>query len=226
VLKSYQVDALRQQQLDATMSDDGRGDISHVTGNTAAGKKACYQVPEHEQHLVHVELVQYVRKPGTRDFDRVARVQPLSVQEFERMEKNDSFAPYQGEDGEVNLLHDPRSKARQQADKTGDVTTGSPAEPNKPLATLNDAQMRYHELTKQEAPADKNLEELLEIISGLEASLKAEKTTPDATRRPLRTKADYQARYMELAGEEAPADKTVDELKEAIAHFEKQNPTA
>ena len=39
---------------------------------------------------------------------------------------------------------------------------------------------------------------------------------------PRSTKSDYRARYQELSGEEAPADKTIDELKEAIAHFEKQ----
>lgn len=229
-VKSADLDTLKQQQLDATLSDDGRGSIEHVAGNTAEGKKADYQLPTVEQHLVHVELVSFVRKPGTRDFDRTAQVVQLSPTEFERMEKNDSFIEYQGEDGEVNILHDPRSKARQKADRTGDVTTGSPAEPNKPLLSLNDAQMRYHELTKQNAPTNVSYEELVAIVLELEAKLKAEPSTSAGTAapiKPLRLRADYLARYIELGGTAELADgKTVDDLKEAIAHFENQNPTA
>ncbi len=228
-VKSADLDTIKQQQLDATLSDDGRGDIEHVAGNTAEGKKAGYELPATEQHLVHVELATFTRKPGSREFDRAAKTVQLSPTEFERMEKNDSFAEYQGEDGEVNILHDPRPKARQKADKTGDVTTGSPAEPSKPLTSLNDAQMRYHELTKKDAPTNVTYEELVEIVAELEAKLKAEPSTEASATpptKPLRTKADYQARYEELTGEEVPVGRTIDELKEAIAHFEKQNPTA
>jgi len=230
-LNSADLDDLKQQQLDATLSGDGRGAIDHVAGNTAQGKAyndgEGYQLPAHEAGRVHVELATYVRKPGSRDFDRTSKVVPLSPQEFERMEKNDSFAEYMGEDGEVNILHDPRPKARQQADQTGDVRTGSPAEPPRVLATLNDAQMRYKELTKEDAPTDKTLGWFIDRIAELEAEKGAQKTTPGAAdaKKPLRTKPDYQARYKELSGgEEAPADKTIDELKEAIAHFE-ANPT-
>ncbi|TPG66075.1 hypothetical protein [Hymenobacter nivis] len=225
-VKSADLDTLKQQQLDATLSDDGRGDIEHVAGNTAEGQKADYQLPATEQHLLHVELATFTRKVGTRDFDRAAKVVQLSPAEFERMEKNDSFAEYQGEDGEVNILHDPRSKARQKADQTGDAPTGSPAEANKPLTSLQDAQMRYKELTKQDAPTNVSFEELVALIAPLEAKLKAEASTTGLTgtadnpARVLRTKADYQARYKELAGEEAPAEKTIEELKQAIAHFE------
>jgi hypothetical protein len=222
-LKSADLEDLKQKQLDATSYEDGQGEIDHQSGNTPDGKD--YKFPAHEAGLMHVEVATFQRKPGSREFDRKAKVVKLSPQEFERMEKNDSFAEYQGEDGEVVILHDSRPKARQQADKTGDVATGSPAEPSKPLATLNDAQMRYHELTKENAPTDMTLGQLIDKIAELEAAKGAQKTTSDAadTKKPLRTKADYQARYKEVSGgEEAPADKTIDELKEAIAHFEKQ----
>jgi len=223
-LKSADLEDLKQQQLDATSSEDGQGEIAHQTGNTPEGKD--YQFPAHEAGLMHVEVATFSRKPGSREFDRKAKVVKLSPQEFERMEKNDSFAEYQGEDGEVNIFHDCRPKARQKADQTGDTRTGSPAEPSKPLATLNDAQMRYHELTKEPAPTDMTLGQLIDKIAELEAANGAQKTTPDAgatgdTKKPLRTKADYQARYKEVSGgEEAPADKTIEELKQAIAHFE------
>jgi hypothetical protein len=224
-LKSADLEDLKQKQLDATSYEDGQGEIDHLSGNTPDGEK--YKFPAHEAGLMHVELALFQRKPGSREFDRKAKVVKLSPQEFERMEKNDSFAEYQGEDGEVVIFHDCRSKARQQQDATGDVRTGSPAEPSKPLATLNDAQMRYHELTKELAPTDLTLGQLIDKIAELEAAKGAQKTTPDAegeqTKKPLRTKADYQARYKELSGgEEAPTDKTIDELKEAITHFESQ----
>lgn len=230
-LKSADLDELRQQQLDATASADGRGDIPHVAGNTKAGKDydngKGYQLPAHEANRMHVELVRFLPIAGTRDFKREAKILKLAPQEFERMEKNDSFAKYLADPsitGEVNILHDPRPKARQEADKTGDVQTGSPAEPNKPIATLNDAQMRYKELTKEDAPTDKTLGWFIDRIAELEEELNAKKTTPGAQepKKPLRTKADYQARFKDLYGEEAPADKTIDQLKEAIEHKEKE----
>lgn len=226
-LNTADLDELKQQQLDATASADGRGDIAHVAGNTAAGKAyndgEGYRLPAHEAHRLHVELVQFERVAGTRDFKRISKVKPFSPQEFERMEKNDSFAEYQNEDGEVNILHDPRPKARQKADQTGDVVTGSPAEAPKVIATLNDAQMRYKELTKEDAPTDKTLGWFIDHIAELEEKLKANKTTPGASsepKKPLRSTEDAQARYKELVGKEAPADKTFTELKEAIKHYE------
>jgi hypothetical protein len=226
-LKSADLDELKQQQLDATATEDGKGDIEHLKGNTPDGKD--YEFPAVEANRMHVALIRHVRKPGTRDFDKVEKIVKLSPQEFERMEKNDSFAEYQDEDGEVQIKYDCRPKARQVADKTGDVRTGSPAEPPRVLATLNDAQMRYKELTKEDAPTDKTLGWFIDHIAELEEKLKAEKTTPGATdtKKPLRTKADYQARYKELSGgQEAPADKTIDELKEAITHFENEKGAA
>jgi hypothetical protein len=108
-LKSADLDELKQQQLDATLDPDGRGDVAHVAGNTEAGKAAGYQVPAHEAHRLHVELVTSTANPSTRQFDHAKKVVQLSPQEFERMEKNDSFAEYD----EVNILHDPRPKGRQ-----------------------------------------------------------------------------------------------------------------
>jgi hypothetical protein len=88
-LKSADLDELKQQQLDATASADGRGEITHVAGNTAAGKAydggKGYQLPAHEADRLHVELVNYVRKDGTRDFDRFSKIVTLNPQEFERM---------------------------------------------------------------------------------------------------------------------------------------------
>ena len=92
----------------------------------------------------------------------------------------------------------------------------------KPLASLQDAQMRYKELTKDDAPADKSFEELVALVAELEIKLKATPSTLAGTARPLRNKPDYQARYKELTGEAAPEEKTVEQLKEAIAHFEAQ----
>jgi hypothetical protein len=211
-LKSADLEDLKQQQLDATLSEDGRGDIEHLTGN----KDSSYQLPAREQNRVHLRLTKSVANDATESYDKTATYDSFSGPEFERMEKNEQFKEY----SKVEIVHDGRPKARQRQDATGDVATGSPAEANKPLVSLQDAQMRYKELTKEDAPANKSFEELVALITPLEAKLKADKSTAGTTPRTLRTKADYQARYKELAGEEAPADKTVDELKEAIAHFE------
>jgi hypothetical protein len=215
-LKSADLDELKQQQLDATATEDGKGDIEHLKGKS-------YEFPAHESHLVHVALIRYSRKSPTSDLEADTKIAKLSPQEFERMEKNNSFAEYQGDDGAVQIMYDSRPKPRQVADKTGDVETGSPAEPNKPLSSLNDAQMRYFELTKEVAPADKTRGQLIDIIDELETKLKAEKTTPNSEeiKKPLRIKADYVARFIELGGTPEQAEgRTIDELKEAIAHFE------
>lgn len=219
-LKSADLDDLKQKQLDATATEDGKGDIEHLKGNTPDGQD--YEFPAVEANRMHVALILYVRKPGTRDFEPVEKIVKLSPQEFERMEKNDSFAEYQGEDGEVQIKYDCRPKARQKADLTGDVLTGSPAEPPRVLATLNDAQMRYKELTKEDAPTDKTLGWFIDTIADLETKLNANKTTPGAgdAKKPMRSLEDMQGHYKELVGKAAPEDKTFTELKEAIKHFE------
>jgi len=210
-LKSADLEDLKQQQLDATLTEDGRGDIEHITGN----QDSSYQLPALEQNRVHVRLTRSVANDATESYDKTSTYDSFSGAEFERMEKNEQFKEY----SKVEIVHDGRTKARQRQDKTGDVHTGSPAEANKPLASLQDAQMRYKELTSEDAPTNKSFEELVALIEPLEAKLKASKSTPGTTPGPLRNKADYQARYKELAGEDAPADKTIDELKEAIAHL-------
>jgi hypothetical protein len=211
-LKSADLEDLKQQQLDATLTEDGRGDIEHVSGNM----DSSYQLPAMEQNRVHVRLTKSVANDATESYDKTSTYDSFSGPEFERMEKNEQFKEY----SKVEIVHDGRTKARQRQDATGDVHTGSPAEANKPLASLQDAQMRYKELTKEDAPTNRSFEELVELIKPLEEKLKAEKSTAGDPPRPLRIKADFQARYKELSGEDAPADKTVDELKEAIAHFE------
>lgn len=211
-LKSADLEDLKQKQLDATLTEDGRGDIDHLTGN----KDDSYQLPALEQNRVHVRLTKSVANDATESYDKTSTYDSFSGPEFERMEKNEQFKEY----SKVEIVHDGRPKARQRQDATGDTQTGSPAEANKPLVSLQDAQMRYKELTKEDAPTNKSFEELVALIEPLEAKLKADKSTPGGTTRSLRNKPDYQARYKELAGEDAPADKTIDELKEAIAHFE------
>lgn len=216
-LKSADLDDLKQQQLDATLSEDGRGDIAHVDGN----KDASYQLPANTQHLVHLRLTKSAANDATESYDKTTSYDMVSGPEFERMEKNEQFKEY----SKAEIVHDGRTKARQKLDATGDVRTGSPAEASKPLATLQDAQMRYKELTKEDAPTNKSFEELVALVQDLEAKLKAAPSTPGAPGKPLRTKADYQARYKELAKEDAPEDKTIEQLKEAIAHFEKEAAT-
>lgn len=211
-LKSADLEDLKQQQLDATLSEDGRGDIDHISGN----QDSSYQLPALEQNRVHLRLTKSVANDATESYDKTSTYDSFSGAEFERMEKNEQFKEY----SKVEIVHDGRPKARQRQDATGDTHTGSPAEATKPLVSLQDAQMRYKELTKEDAPTNKSFEELVGLIEPLEAKLKAEKSTPGGQARPLRNKADYQARYKELAGADAPAEKTIDELKEAIAHFE------
>jgi hypothetical protein len=211
-LKSADLEDLKQKQLDATLTDDGRGDIEHINGNM----DDSYQLPALEQNRVHVRLTKSVANDATESYDKTATYDSFSGPEFERMEKNEQFKEY----SKVEIVHDGRTKARQRKDATGDVNTGSPAEASKPLVSLQDAQMRYKELTKEDAPTNKSFEELVALIGPLEAKLKADSSTGGDGGRPLRVKADYQARYKELSGEDAPADKTIDELKEAITHFE------
>ena len=214
-VKSADLETLKQQQLDAIQSDDGRGDIEHVKGNTAAA--GDYELPANTGHLVHLRLTKSVANELTQQFDKTETSDAFSPAEFERMEKNDSFREYQ----KVEIVHDPRPKARQLADKTGDVPTGSPAEANKSLASLNDAQMRYKELTKEDAPTNVSYEELVALVLAIEAKLKADSSTPAGAHRTLRSTEDAQVRYKELVGYDAPAEKKFAELKEAIAHLEK-----
>lgn len=158
---------LKQQQLNA--SAGGESDLATQAGN---GDKA-YKLPTAEAHLLHVKLITKVNNPLTKKYDEKSTVVQLSAPEFERMEKNETFKQYD----EVELLHDPRPKAEIKADKTGDVPSNTPAAAKKPIRSTQDAQMRYKELTGEDAPTDKTFTELKEAIAHFEKEKGAESST-------------------------------------------------
>lgn len=164
---SLKLEDLQQQQLNA--SAGGESDITTQPGN---GDKT-YKVPAHEAHLLHVKLISLVNNPTTKKYDEKSTTVQLSAPEFERMEKNETFKQYD----KIELLHDPRPKAEIKADKTGDVQTQTPAAAKKPLRSTQDAQMRYKELTGQDAPSDKNFTELKEAIAHFEKEKGAQSST-------------------------------------------------
>lgn len=202
---------LQQHQIEAD-GDFSASQEEKTTGNL----DGSYKLPTHEAHLIHLQLSREVHDPAAKKYNTDSKVVALSPAEYERMKHNGSFNEYDAQE----LLHDPRSAAVRKASQTGDVPTGDPSQAKKPLASLQDAHMRYKELTKQDAPTDKSFEELLALIEPLEAALHAKSSTGTTILGPRSTKSDYLARFRELSGEEAPADKTIDDLKQAIAHFE------
>lgn len=158
------LDDLQQKQLDA--SAGAESDIETQAGN---GDKT-YKLPTHEAHLLHVKLTRRVNNALTKKYDDQSNIVQFSATEFERMEKNGTFDEYD----ETQLLHDPRPRARVEADKTGDVDKGSPAAAKKQIRSLQDAQRRYTELTGDLAPSDKTFTELKEAIAHLEKEKGAE----------------------------------------------------
>jgi len=160
------LEELKQQQLN--VSAGGESDLATQAGN---GDKS-YKFPTAEAHLLHVKLITKVNNPLTKKYDEKSTIVQLSAPEFERMEKNETFKQYD----EVELLHDPRPKAEIKADKTGDVPSSTPAAAKKPIRSTQDAQMRYKELTGEDAPTDKTFTELKEAITHLEAELGAKKS--------------------------------------------------
>lgn len=164
---SLDLEDLKQQQLNA--SAGGESDITTQPGN---GDEK-YKVPAHEAHLLHVKLTTLVNNPNTKKYDEKSTTVQLSAPEFERMEKNETFKQYDS----VELLHDPRPKAEIKADKTGDVPSNTPAAAKKPIRSTQDAQMRYKELTGEDAPTDKTFTELKEAIAHFEAEKGAESST-------------------------------------------------
>jgi flagellar motor switch protein FliM len=168
--QALDLEELKQQQLNA--SAGGESEVTMQAGN---GDKT-YKLPVHEAHLLHVKLIQKVNNPITKKYDEKSTTVQLSAQEFERMEKNETFKQYD----EVELLHDPRPKAEIKADKTGDAPVKTPAAAKKPIRSMQDAQMRYKELTKQDAPSDKSFAELKEAIAHFEKELGAQSSTDPA----------------------------------------------
>lgn len=164
---SLKLEDLQQQQLNASA-----GGESDITTQPGSGDKT-YKVPAHESHLLHVKLISLVNNPATKKYDEKSTVVQLSAPEFERMEKNETFKQYD----KIELLHDPRPKAEIKADKTGDVPSKTPAAANKPIRSTQDAQMRYKELTGQDAPSDKNFTELKEAIAHFEKEKGAQSST-------------------------------------------------
>lgn len=168
------LDELQQQQLDAAA---GQNALETKKGNL----DASHEFPANEAHLLHVKFSRKVNNPLTKQYDEQTNIVALSAPEYERMEKNESFKEFD----KVELLHDPRPKARQQADKTGDVPSSTPATAKKQIRSLQDAQMRYKELTGEDAPGDKNFTELKEAIAHFEKQKGADKSTnPDGSPLP------------------------------------------
>lgn len=203
---------LQQHQIDAD------GDFSASKEAKQKGNvDSSYELPTHAAHRLHLKLSRKVNDPVKKEYTTTENVVELTPSEYERMNSNGSFKEYDSQE----LLHDPRPAAVRKASATGDVPANTPSDPkDKSFTSLQAAQMRYKELTKQDAPTDKSFLQLLELIAPLEAKLGAESTTAGEVKKPMRSLGDAQERYKKLVGKDAPEDKTFTELKEAITHFE------
>lgn len=161
------LDTLQQQQLNAAAGHDDGPETRKGSADSS------YELPKHEEHLLHVRFTRKVNNPLTKSYDEQVNTVALSAPEYERMEKNESFKEFD----KVELLHDPRPKARKEADKTGDVPSATPAAAKKQIRSLQDAQMRYKELTGEDAPGDKSFTQLKEAIAHFEQEKGADKST-------------------------------------------------
>ena len=213
-LKPVKTD-LKELQAQQTEAD---GDFSASKEKKQKGNvDKTYELPEHAAHRIHLRLSRKVNDPVKKEYTTESQTVELSPQQYERMKSNNSFAGYDAQD----ILHDPRPESVRQASEKGDVPAGTPSDPaGQSFTSLQAAQMRYRELTKQDAPTDKSFTELLELIAPLEAALHAKSTTGGGVKKPLRSLEDAQERYEALVGKAAPEDKTFTELKAAITHFE------
>ena len=189
------------EELQAQQLND---DVATTAGNVDAD----YELPAHEDHLIHVRLVTRTNNPAAKDYDVTKNVQKLSVVDFEQMEKAGSLEQFDA----VELLHDPRTPARQKADEKGELATTyvNQVGPAKVLRSTQDAQVRYKELFGEDAPADQPFSALKALIVGKEAETNG------------RALKDAQARYQKLYGEAAPDTRTLAELQEAITHKEQE----
>ena len=142
----------KEQALAQLQDQQLNGTAETVTGNV----DDSHEFAQHDAHLLQVKLTTRTNNAETKQYEDVSSVVALSATDYEHMEKNESFLGYDS----VEILHDPRPKARQKADETGDVKTGSEMEAKKPLRSLQDAQMRFKELTGDDAPADRTFTEL------------------------------------------------------------------
>lgn len=167
---SLDLTELQQQQIDASAGNESGIETQAGSGDSS------YKLPKHEAHLLHVKLTRKTNDPIKKEYVEKSNTVQLSAPEYERMEKNGDFDEYDS----VTLLHDPRPKARAKADETGDVPSDTPAAAKKPIRSTQDAQMRYKELTGQDAPADKNFTELKEAIAHFEKQKGAESSTDES----------------------------------------------
>lgn len=203
---------LQQQQIDAD------GDFSASKEAKQKGNvDTSYELPKHAAHRLHLKLSRRVNDTVKKEYKDESNTVELTPSEYERMKSNGSFKEYDKQE----ILHDPRPEAVRKASVTGDVPAGTTSDPgSQSFTSLQAAQMRYRELTTQDAPTDKSFLELLELIAPLEAKLGAESTTAGEVKKPMRSLPDAQERWKKLVGKDAPEDKTFTQLKEAIAHFE------
>ncbi|MCC3156442.1 hypothetical protein LJ737_04290 [Hymenobacter sp. 15J16-1T3B] len=200
---------LQRKQLDGE-------DLDTQKGNTAEG--ADYDLPTHEADRVHVRVTQRVNDATKKEYVDETRVIKLVPAQYDRMVANNYFDTQTYD--KVEVLHDPRRAAGAKAEAP--ATGNKPWEPVEGLPTLQDAQVRYQQLTGRKAPAVE-YDILIEFIRAAEADSDEQTTEPEAsgegdtpTRKALRSTADAQARYKELFGVDAPADKSFTELKTLI----------
>lgn len=203
---------LQQQQVEAD------GDFSASKEKKQKGNvDNTYELPTHAAHRLHLRLSRKVNDSVKKEYVTESDIVELSPQEYERMKSNGSFAGYDAQD----ILHDPRPESVRKASEKGDVDAHTPSDPGtQSFTSLQAAQMRYRELTNQDAPTDKSFLELLQLIASLEAKLHAASTTGGAVKKPLRSLEDARERFLDLMGQPAPDDKNFTELKAAIIHFE------
>lgn len=182
-------DELQEQQLN--------GDVELVAAN---GDDDEYEIPMHEQHLIHVRLVVKTNNPGAKSYDVTNNVQQLSVVDFEQMEKSGSLDQFDA----VEILHDPRNPARIKADAAGEIDTTAVNQvgPNKPIRSTQDAQQRYKEVVGEDAPSDKSFTELKEAIAYFESA--------DGQAELAKTKADADKKTAAVAKAEADLKKATD----------------
>lgn len=201
-------------------------DPKTISGN----QDSTYELPAHESHLVHVSLDPSEFDPRTGKRISEPKVQKFRYQEFLDMQKVDGFSNYK-----VQVLHDPTAggsaseiyqdegltpeqkeekKAKKAAKKAKKLLEQQQSEAGWPIhkETISAPVVSVEEVsdsanTEKKEPVSSNEDELGEGDSLAEGWNKGFK------------KADYQAKYKELYGEDAEESETIEDLTTAIEEF-------
>lgn len=129
------------------------GEVATVSGN----RNSDYELPEHEQHLIHASIEAPLYSQQTGQKISTPRVQKFSENEFKHTKESRVFEGY-----EIEILHAPESFSNEgKAAKRSTAASSSEA----PVFTEKQKlQARYTEVLGTEAPANLSIAKLKEAI--------------------------------------------------------------